>query len=400
MGKAEVGTPKWLGNKMKSKGLQKLRWYCQMCQKQCRDENGFKCHTSSESHQRQLLLFADNSRKYLDEFSHEFEKDFLNLLRRQFGTKRVHANVVYQEYIRDRNHTHMNATKWTSLTGLCKYLSRTGKVVADETEKGWFITYIDRDPETIARQEALAKKTKMDKDDQERVTHFIEKQVQKGKQEGEEEEAVYTELKRENPEEKIQIQLGSKIKKEEVQLVPSSSFADKKDVKPGKSSDADDSTFKMPYSKDIKKEKTTEKRKLSALDEIMREQEASKEKSGRKDYWLTENIVVKVVTKSLGDKYYKKKGFIKQVIDKYGAMVTMIDTGHTLKLDQSHLETVIPAEGRTVMVVNGAYRGYRAVLKSLDAKNFCVTIIIDSGPVKGRVVEGVQYEDICKIHTE
>jgi DNA/RNA-binding protein KIN17 len=32
MGKAEVGTPKWIGNKMKSKGLQKLRWYCQMCQ--------------------------------------------------------------------------------------------------------------------------------------------------------------------------------------------------------------------------------------------------------------------------------------------------------------------------------------------------------------------------------
>jgi hypothetical protein len=25
-----------------AKGLQKLRWYCQMCQKQCRDENGFK----------------------------------------------------------------------------------------------------------------------------------------------------------------------------------------------------------------------------------------------------------------------------------------------------------------------------------------------------------------------
>ena len=299
---------------------------------------------SSESHQRQLLLFADNSRKYLDEFSYEFEKCFLQLLRRQFGTKRVHANVVYQEYIRDREHTHMKATRWTSLTGLCKHLSRTGKVVADETEKGWFITYIDRDPETIARQEALAKKTKMDKDDQERVSHFIEKQVQKGKQEGEEEEVVYTEFKRENPEEKIQIQLAPKIKKEEPQLTPSSSFSDKRDAKPGKSSD-DDSVFKVPQSKDNKKEKTSEKRKLSALDEIMMEQEATKEKFGRKDYWLTENIVVKVVTKSLGDKYYKKKGFIKQVIDKYGAMVTMIDTGHTLKLDQSHLETVIPAEG-------------------------------------------------------
>lgn len=285
------------------------------------------------------MLFADNSRKYLDEFSYEFEKCFLQLLKRQFGTKRVHANVVYQEYIRDRNHTHMNATRWTSLTGLCRHLGRQGKVIADETEKGWFITYIDRDPETIARQEALAKKQKMDKDDQERVSHFIEKQVEKGKQEGEEEEVVYTEFKRENPEEKIQIQLAPKIKKEETNLVPSSSFTSK----PGKSSD--DSVFKVPQSKEIKKEKPTEKRKLSALEEIMMEQEASKEKVGRKDYWLTENIVIKITTKSLGDKYYKKKGFVKQVIDKYAALITMIDTGHTLKLDQSHVETVIPAEG-------------------------------------------------------
>lgn len=43
-GRAEKWTPKWLDNKMKAKGLQKLKWYCQMCQKQCRDENGFKCH--------------------------------------------------------------------------------------------------------------------------------------------------------------------------------------------------------------------------------------------------------------------------------------------------------------------------------------------------------------------
>lgn len=31
-------TPKAIANRIKSKGLQKLRWYCQMCQKQCRDE--------------------------------------------------------------------------------------------------------------------------------------------------------------------------------------------------------------------------------------------------------------------------------------------------------------------------------------------------------------------------
>ena len=53
-------TPKAIGNRIKAKGLQKLRWYCQCCAKQCRDENGFKCHTESENHQRQLLLVAEN----------------------------------------------------------------------------------------------------------------------------------------------------------------------------------------------------------------------------------------------------------------------------------------------------------------------------------------------------
>jgi hypothetical protein len=48
----------------------------------------------------------------------------------------VHANLVYAELIRDRNHLHMNATKWTSLTEFIKYLGRTGKATVDETPKG------------------------------------------------------------------------------------------------------------------------------------------------------------------------------------------------------------------------------------------------------------------------
>lgn len=50
--------------------------------------------------------------------------------------------------------------------------------------------------------------------------------------------------------------------------------------------------------------------------------------------WLFENIVVKVMTKSLGDKYYKQKGVIKKVVDSYGAEIKMIETGDKLKLDQ------------------------------------------------------------------
>lgn len=46
----------------------------------------------------------------------------------------------------------MNATQWETLTDFVKWLGKEGKCVVDETEKGWFVAYIDRDPETIAMQ--------------------------------------------------------------------------------------------------------------------------------------------------------------------------------------------------------------------------------------------------------
>ena len=58
---------------------------------------------TSESHQRQLLLFADNADRYINNFSEEFERDYLEVLKHEFGTKRVHANRVYQHYISDRH---------------------------------------------------------------------------------------------------------------------------------------------------------------------------------------------------------------------------------------------------------------------------------------------------------
>ena len=39
MPKAEKGSVKDIANRMKAKGLQKLKFYCQMCAKQCRGES-------------------------------------------------------------------------------------------------------------------------------------------------------------------------------------------------------------------------------------------------------------------------------------------------------------------------------------------------------------------------
>lgn len=390
MGKHEAGTPKFIANKIKAKGLQKLRWYCQMCQKQCRDENGFKCHTTSESHQRQLLIFADNADKYIDEFSKEFQEGYCELLSRQFGTKRVNANRVYQDYISDRNHLHMNSTQWETLTEFVKYLGREGFCVVDETEKGWFVQYIDRDPETIALQEKMAKKDKMEKDDNEKMMEFLEKQIERGKEIGNSTEHQPTELVRDESSEPITINLPM-FKKPQPKLTSlpiSSSLTKKEDYNP-KSDNSKESIAKK-----------SEKKKLSALEEIMKEEEDKRKKAPKRDNWLAEDIVVKVVTDSLGGKYYKKKGVIVKVINKFCAKIHMLDSDNKLKLDQAHLETVIPAVGRLVKVLNGAYTGLKAELIDIDAQNYCVSLKLASGPLTGKVIKNVQYEDISKLHIE
>ncbi|XP_034529760.1 DNA/RNA-binding protein KIN17 [Notolabrus celidotus] len=389
MGKADFLSPKAIANRIKSKGLQKLRWYCQMCQKQCRDENGFKCHCMSESHQRQLLLASEDPNKFMDYFSDEFKNEFLELLRRRFGTKRVHNNIVYNEYISDREHIHMNSTQWETLTDFTKWLGREGFCKVDETPKGWYVQYIDRDPETIRLQEEQARRKKQELDDEERSAKFIEEQVRRGRDSKETEETpVFTELIRESEEEKVAFNLGA-----------SSSVAGPS--KPSSSLGA--SALKAAASATKRKEPSSgsdfrsEKKKKSALEEIKEMEEKRKMKQSVKtDYWLQPNIVVKVVTKRLGEKYHKKKAVVMEVRDRYGAVVKMVDSGDKLKLDQNHVETVIPAPGKRVMILNGPHRDTEAVLEGIDEKHFSASLTLDSGQQRGKRVD-IAYEDFSKL---
>ncbi|CAN0475405.1 unnamed protein product, partial [Laminaria digitata] len=102
------------------------------------------------------------------QYSEDFEKEFLEVLSRRHGTKRVRASLVYNEFIAHKTHTHMNSTQWETLTSFVLYMGKTGKVVADETEKGWYIQWIDRDPRLLAMQEAAARRERADLDDEEK----------------------------------------------------------------------------------------------------------------------------------------------------------------------------------------------------------------------------------------
>ncbi|GMR32432.1 hypothetical protein PMAYCL1PPCAC_02627, partial [Pristionchus mayeri] len=417
MGKHEKGTPKEIANRSKSKGLQKLKFYCEMCQKQCRDANGFKCHLTSEAHQRQLLLFAENSNQYLKEYSNEFRTTFLKILKTCHGTKRVRANEVYQEYIRDKNHVHMNSTVWHTLTGFINWLGKEGICHIDLTEKGWYIAYIDKEAEM--RKEEHQRKAKAEKDDEDRMRNLIDAQIARAReQQGEVEEYKPSDLMRTDEDEKVEFSLAPKkptaedLKKPSAALLEASgSVFDRvkkeKEIKKEPREDRKRSRSRSRERHESKRHRDErdkpstshrsrdEGKKKSALDEIKEMQEMKRERENRKDYWMTPGIVVKIVTKKLGDGYYKQKGVVKKMEDEYTALVKL-DDGVVVKLDQTHVETVIPSIGREMLIVNGAYRGAKALLEAIHEKAFEVELSINEGHFRGRKVR-VPYEDASKI---
>ena len=82
---------------------------------------------------------------------------------------------------------------------------------------GYYITWIDRNPETLARQEALEKRDKMSKDDDERMADFVAKQVEREILKKSEENLVnFTELLR-GPEDKIKLE-SMKIEKKQPEI--------------------------------------------------------------------------------------------------------------------------------------------------------------------------------------
>jgi len=177
MPRAEPGSLKAISNAMKAKGLQKLKWYCQMCEKQCRDENGFKCHCESEAHQRQMALFAANSKHFINDFSRRFEKGFMDILRRSYRHTRVRANTVYNDYIQDKHHVYMNSTQWSTLSEFVKHLGKEGKCIVENTPKGWYISYIEEDPVLAAKMASIDEKERMDADDEVRGNAVLKKRM-------------------------------------------------------------------------------------------------------------------------------------------------------------------------------------------------------------------------------
>jgi DNA/RNA-binding protein KIN17 len=327
----------------------------------------------------------------MDDFSKTFEREYVETLRRRHGTQRMNANNVYQEVIQDKHHVHMNSTKWATLTDFVQYLGKKGICVVEETERGWYVTYIERDPEMLARQERAQRKLEADAREEklaaERREEMRLEAARALDRAGGVVERKAGEIGDRKDGEQIELKLG-------VGLSNNSAVAGKKRKAAGKISlveeddESDGEDEGHPDTKPKQKEtnvtsqsnkhdvKPPHKRKADT-DSVKKPK--AEIKSFKKDHWLHHNIVVRIISKKLSSgKYYKRKAIVDKLIDKYTAEIEVLDSskdakdgGDILRIDQDDLETVIPKDiGEKVRIVNGKYRGCKARVERLDKKRY------------------------------
>jgi DNA/RNA-binding protein KIN17 len=385
-----------------------------------------------------MKIFRDNVGGIMDDFSSEFEKVYVETLRRRHGTQRMNANNVYQEVIMDKHHVHMNSTKWATLSDFVQYLGKKGICVVEETERGWYVTYIERDPALLARREALQKKAEADQREEQLAAERREVlRMEAAKaldRAGGVVERVASEIgSREDGEQKmiIEMKLGgamptaSQPKKKrkgnsgaKLSLLEEDDDNESEQDNHVKEKLSDEST--MQAKEEIKPDNNPSRATSSSTSSTRQHephhnsssQHGAKKKQApdksykndndqKKDYWLYRDIIVRIINKKLSNgQYYKRKAIVDKVIDKYEAEVEVLessrkanDGGDILRLDQDDLETVIPKElGEKVRILVGKHRGKKARVIRLNKEDYQAELQLTDDD---RVVT-LYYEDFSK----
>jgi DNA/RNA-binding protein KIN17 len=448
------GGLKAISKRIKAKGLGRLRWYCQMCEKQCRDENGFKCHTNTPAHHNQLALFAAQPSLFIDRFSNVFLDSFMAILHQRYGSNPVTANIVYQDYIKDKDHIHMNSTKWTTLTDFVKDLGRRKLCHVEDRDGSWWLIYIDR--EVIERKERAETLDRVRLAEEERAEQLLIRQMRDRDSavDGEQKQQVTLvpvgdagpiDITLKGLTERLGQRAGRAFSSAATTEVKSPFESLASSRREGTNSSMEHGNRRVKHGGD---------RKPSVLDEIMAENEERKrlamangkalnvpsnpaiaesgtaavnliasEKVSREhphhpapnvnhcddghkvgvaagldEAWLRVGIVVKVISAALkGGPYYKKKGVVTEICEQYSAVIRLGESGAVLQLDQDDLETVLPKPGGTIVFVRGTERGKRGTVVGIDEESFSLAVRLDGTP---QIVDRVEYEDVCKLSSE
>lgn len=391
MGKHEKGSVKDIAKQIKAKGLQKLKFYCQLCEKQCRDANGFACHQTSDSHLRQVKLFSGNAQGVMDRYSKEFEKMFLDTLRMRHQTVRVSANNVYQQVIQDKQHIHMNATIWATLTDFCKYLGKTGKCLVEETERGWMIQYIDRDPTKAAKMLELQKRSEAELAAEVALQEKFQRQREEAAKLWDQDALQAPQPSSLDTTVPVNVNLEiaklSKVKSSHASMKKRTSvFGDDDDD--DDESDQDVPPSGPPLPSNILDSK---KRERSLPESEKQDISRSTKRKADNDTWLQENILVRIVDER--SEHFKQKAIVKKAA-RIAHVQLLENASATLDIKQKYLETVVPKKVDTmVCILQGSHRGKQAKVQDLDKKRFQAVLQLSDGSVLQRV----DYNDFSQV---
>jgi DNA/RNA-binding protein KIN17 len=378
-----------------------------------------------------MKLFSENAGSMMDSYSKDFARMYVETLRMRHGCSQINANNVYQEVIADKQHVHMNSTMWASLSDFVQYLGKTGQCVVEQNERGWYVTYIERDATKLERAEALQRREKGELAAEQAVSQRMQEQrVQAAIALDKVGGTIHTEataLQRTDGDATIQLALTTKKKKSSS---GGSSAADKIKTKSvfGQDEDDDDEDEEPPHgpplpppppplvpSRPTVTDKSNSKNSLSSLSSKKRPRPADADTKNQKVQrllpddsdsvpWLYKDILVRIVHKTLRDgRYFKRKAAVDELLDdnQTTARVTVLDSGpdkrdggDVLELDQDDLETVVPKQtGKRVRILRGRYRGKRATVMELDKNKYRAVLELSDGTRLDRV----DYDDFSKL---
>ena len=345
------------------------------------------------------MTISANSTSMIDQFSKDFRDGYLRILSQRHGRVKIDANKIYQEYIADKHHVHMNSTIWTTLSEFVKMLGRESYCKVEESALGWDVQYIDRDPKTLSRAEEDKKRKRIEVDDEERrnrqiaaqvaaAAAFVSPEENSGNSDNNHDRALKRPTNGDGGDDKGEGTVN-------ISIAPVSMGTKKKRVNPSMVAQFGDDEDTSHYA--------TAQVKPSHISSLMREEENKKrarlvadDNSAKQAHWLHVGIQVKIMNKTLADgKFYKRKGAIVAVVNDFAADILVDDA--KLRLDQQDLETIIPKVGGKVLIVNGKCRGCRASLIQINVESYTCDVKVTEGPCAGTELRAVEFEDVSKV---
>src|SRR3989338_1182257 len=133
---------KSIAKKLKRSALPPLRYYCNVCDKQCRDQNGYDDHCNNNKAHKRRVEDQESCKNIVTERNSQlFEAGFIDILKRRYQVS-VLANRVYNEYIQDRSHIHLSSTFWSCLTKFVLHLRDSHVCAVHETDQGFWVRYL------------------------------------------------------------------------------------------------------------------------------------------------------------------------------------------------------------------------------------------------------------------